>query len=73
MQNNDKIISIKRIKLSIMRDFKRNSEQNNKRNLEHSFHKPTGMPLTEIHSSVDYLWPLLLPMLCNLLVEIVNG
>ena len=46
-----------------------------KRNLEHNSHKRTGMPLTEIQSSVDYLWPLYTatPTPCNLFVEIVNG
>ena len=39
MENNDKIISIKRIKLSIRRDFKRYSEKNNDKNLEHNSHK----------------------------------
>ena len=54
MENDDKIISIKSIKLSIM---KRNSELNNDRNLEHNSHKPTQV--TQIYSGSPN--PLLTP------------
>ena len=54
MEKNDKSISIKRIKQSTVRDFKRNSEQNNDRNLKHDFHKPTAH-LTPVSSEWEQL------------------
>ena len=44
MDNNDKIISIKRIKLNIMKRLKRNTEYNNNRNLKHDSHWPIMNP-----------------------------